>query len=408
MFEAFAESDYRRFWTTQFVSNIGSWMQTVAQGWLVYRLTDSPFLLGFVGFANSLPAFFLMLPGGVLADQLDRRKVLRLSQWTQALCAFFLALSIRTGQIAVWQIVTAALITGTAMSFSAPAYQAMVVDLLDDRKRLPNAVAMNSLQFNLSRAFGPLIAGLTLAAWGSFWCFLFNAISFLPLIWVLRRLKHRQQYPASEAALWARLMEGVHYVRSHRLVLLLLMIVAATSLFGYPFLTLMPVLARTLFTDDASGLGWLMSGIGAGALASSLFLSIRTPPRRSMTALILGSLTIFGLGLVGVSLSKTTPVVVTMLAFCGAGMVTCMALCNTSIQQQIPDGMRGRILSMYTFAFSAFLPFGNLLAGIIAEHRGIAVTMGALGGGLLLAAATAALAWRGAAAIQRIWQRPEN
>src|SRR5688572_30124434 len=149
MFEAFRERDYRRFWSTQFISNIGSWMQGIAQGWLVYRLTDSPFLLGFVGFANSIPMIFLMLPGGVLADQLDRRKVLRASQWAQAMCAGALALSIYNQTIAVWQIIAAAIVVGIAQSFSAPAYQAMVVDLLEDRSRLPNAVAMNSLQFNL-------------------------------------------------------------------------------------------------------------------------------------------------------------------------------------------------------------------------------------------------------------------
>src|ERR1051326_5524108 len=157
VFEAFAERDYRRFWLTQFISNLGSWMQVVAQGWLVYRLTDSAFLLGFVAFASSIPTLFLMLPGGVVADHFDRRRVVSASQWAQALSALFLAISIRTGQIDVWQII------------AAPAWQAMVVDLLDDRERLPNAIAMNSLQFNLSRALGPLIAGVTLAAWGAVW-----------------------------------------------------------------------------------------------------------------------------------------------------------------------------------------------------------------------------------------------
>src|SRR5437016_6854101 len=152
MFEAFRESDYRRFWTTQFISNVGSWMQAIAQGWLVYRLTDSPFLLGFVGFANAIPSFFLMLFGGVIADHVDRRRVVSISQWAQALSALALAISIRTHHITVWQIVAAALVTGIAISFSAPAWQAMVLDLLDDRSRLANAVAMNSLQFQLSRA----------------------------------------------------------------------------------------------------------------------------------------------------------------------------------------------------------------------------------------------------------------
>src|SRR5687767_127 len=150
MFEAFREPDYRRFWITQFISNIGSWMQAVAQGWLVYRLTDSPFLLGFVGFAASAPAVVLMLPGGVVADRFDRKRVVAFSQIAQAASALFLALMIVAGRITVWHIVSAALVVGTAQSFSAPAFQAMIVDLLEDRSRLPNAIAMNSLQFNSS------------------------------------------------------------------------------------------------------------------------------------------------------------------------------------------------------------------------------------------------------------------
>lgn len=157
MFEAFRERDYRRFWSAQFVSNLGGWMQVVAQGWLVYRLTDSPFLLGFVGFAATAPALVLMLPGGVLADQLDRRRVIALSQWAQAGSALWLAISIAVGRIDIVQIICASLVVGIAQSFSAPAYQATIADLLDDRSRLPNAIAMNSLQFNLSRAIGPLL-----------------------------------------------------------------------------------------------------------------------------------------------------------------------------------------------------------------------------------------------------------
>src|SRR5436190_10123589 len=265
MFEAFRETDYRRFWTTQFISNIGSWMQAIAQGWLVYRLTDSPFLLGFVGFAQSVPSLFLMLPGGVIADHFDRRRLVGASQWAQALSALFLAVAIKTGQLSVWQIVAASVVVGVAVSFSAPAYQAMVVDLLDDRSRLSNAVAMNSLQFNLSRVIGPVLAGLTLSAWGSFWCFLFNALSFLPLIWVLGRLTRRQRPREQTAKLWALLAEAFRYVRGDRVVMLALAIVAAASLFGYPYVTIMPMVARILYGhDDARGLGILMGGIGAG------------------------------------------------------------------------------------------------------------------------------------------------
>ena len=387
-FEAFQERDYRWFWTSQFVSNIGSWMQAVAQGWLVYHLTDSPFLLGFVGFANSIPTLFLMLPGGVVADRFDRRRVISASQWAQALSALFLAVAIRTHQISVWQIIVASMVVGVAVSFSAPAYQAMVVDLLDDRSRLPNAVAMNSLQFNLSRAVGPLLAGLTLSAYGSFWCFFFNAISFLPLIWVLGRLRDRQ-HRAERGPMVSQLAEGFRYVLNERVILILLAIVGAASLFGYPYLAIMPMIARSLFTDDARGLGVLMSGIGGGALVGSLVLSLRMPPRRFTMPLILGSLIAFGIALVTIGFIPSQGVITAALAVAGAAMVVCVALCNTSIQRRVPDAMRGRVLSMYTFAFYAFLPFGNLVAGLIAEHRGLGITMVVLGGGLLLSAVAA-------------------
>ncbi|HSY48752.1 MAG TPA: MFS transporter [Thermoanaerobaculia bacterium] len=389
MFEAFQERDYRRFWTAQFFSNIGSWMQGLAQGWLVYKLTDSPFLLGFVAFANSAPSLFLMLPAGVLADHLDRRRVVQLSQCAQALSALFIAIAIRTGHITVWHIVAASVLSGVAISFSAPAYQAMIIDLLDDRARLSNAVAMNSLQFNLSRVLGPLLAGLTLAAWGSLWCFLLNALSFIPLIFVLGRLRKRQVHEPPVGALGTRLIEGFRYVRGDRVMFLNLAIVAVVSLLGYPYMTLMPMAARNLYVhDDARGLGILMGSIGIGALLGALALSIRTPVK--IMRMIIASLAVFGVALGAIGFTHARLIIVPLLAVCGCAMVVSVALCNTSIQNRVPDAMRGRVLSMYTFGFFGFLPFGNLIAGTIAEHRGLPMTMVVLGGGLLAAAGVAA------------------
>jgi MFS family permease len=385
MFEAFAERDYRRFWVAQFISNIGSWMQGLAQGWLVYRLTDSPFLLGFVAFSNSAPSLVLMLPAGVLADHLDRLRVFRASQCAQALAALFIAVSIYFGHITVWQIVAASLLSGVAISFSAPAYQAMVVDLLDDRTRLSNAVAMNSLQFNVARALGPLLAGLTLAAWGSFWCFFINALSFVPQIFVTGRLQRRQIRAQPVGAMSARLAEGLRYVRGDRVMTLLLAIVAVISLLGYPYVTLMPMAARILYAhDDARGLGIMMGAIGIGALLGALALSVRTPTR--MMRMITASLAAFGVALGAIGFTNSRIIIVTLLAVCGCSMVICAALCNTAIQNRVPDAMRGRVMSMYTFGFFGFLPFGNLIAGTIAEHRGLSMTMIVLGGGLLVAA----------------------
>jgi MFS family permease len=395
VFEAFAERDYRRFWISQFFSNVGSWMQTVAQGFLVYKLTDSAFLLGFVGFASAIPSFFLMLYAGVIADHFDRRRVVIVSQWVQALSALALAISIYTGHIGVWQIVASAMVSGIAISFSAPAWQAMVLDLLDDRNRLANAVAMNSLQFQLSRALGPLLAGAALSALGSFWCFLINALSFLPLIWILGRIKPRQQPLENRGDMWARLRAGFVYVRSDRMILLALGVAASASLFGFPYINLMPIVARKLFAaDEARGLGYLMAAIGAGAMLGSLALSVRTPPRRAMLPAIVVMLAVFGAALAGVGYTKWPALVMVMLFLCGLSMVTCLALCNTSIQQRVPDDMRGRVLAMYTFSFYAFFPFGNLGSGALAEHNGIGFTLLVLGITLVLCAIPAGISIR--------------
>lgn len=393
MFEAFGEADYRRFWTAQFFSNIGSWMQTVAQGYLVYQLTDSPFLLGFVGFANAVPSLFLMLYGGVLADRFDRRRIVSASQWVQALSALALAISIYTGQIEVWHIVVAAIVCGIAISFSAPAWQAMVLDLLDDRSRLANAVAMNSLQFQLSRAIGPLLAGATLSTLGSFWCFLVNALSFLPLIWILGRIRKRQQHAGEQGAVMEHLRAGFRYVLSDKMILVALGVAGTASIFGFPFLNLMPIVARKLFaSDEARGLGYLMGAIGTGAMIAALSLSMKTPPRKTILPAIVVTLALFGATLTGVGFLRWRFAVMALLIICGVSMVSCLALCNTSIQQRVPDHMRGRVLSMHTFAFYALYPFGSLASGAMAEHLGIGRTLLLLGAAMLLCAILAAIA----------------
>ena len=393
MFEAFGEVDYRRFWSAQFVSNIGSWMQTVAQGYLVYQLTDSAFLLGFVGFANAVPSLFLMLYGGVLADRFDRRRIVSASQWVQALSALALAISIYTGHLEVWQIVAAAVVSGVALSFSAPAWQAMVLDLLDDRSRLANAVAMNSLQFQLSRAIGPLLAGMTLSAFGSFWCFLVNAFSFLPLIWILGRIRKRQQHAGEQGPVMEHLREGFKYVLADKMILVALAVAGAASIFGFPYLNLMPIVARKLFASgEARGLGYLMGAIGTGAMIAALSLSVKTPPKKTMLPAIVVTLALFGVALSGVGLLRWRFAVMSLLLLCGLSMVSCLALCNTSIQQRVPDHMRGRVLSMYTFSFYALYPFGSLASGAMAEHMGIGRTLLLLGAALVLCAIAAGIA----------------
>ncbi|HYO75118.1 MAG TPA: MFS transporter [Thermoanaerobaculia bacterium] len=393
MFEAFGERDYRRFWVAQFLSNVGSWMQSVAQAWLVYRLSHSAFLLGVVAFASTAPGIVLMLPGGVLADQLNRRRVVVVSQCAQALAALFVAVMIFQDAVEIWHVALAAAVSGTAMSFSAPAWQAMAVDLLDDRSRLPNAVVMNSLQFNLARAVGPVLAAVALSRYGAAWCFVANALSFVPLIFVLESFRHRKQHgePGSGSIL-EKLIEGFAYVRGSRVVTLILAVVVVANFFGYPVMTLMPLVAARLYGDDAGGLAFLMGVMGAGALAGALSLSVRIPRRPMRAAAI--CLAIFSAMLVTVALTHSTALAAIALTIAGAAIVMCTALCNTSLQQHIPDSMRGRVLAMYAYAFFAFVPFSNLIAGTIADRYGIAVTLGFLASGLFFIGATTALALR--------------
>ena len=369
-------------------------MQTVAQGWLVYSLTDSAFLLGFVAFASSAPAALLMLPGGVIADQFDRKRVVAFSQIAQAMSALFLAVMTFTDRITVWQIVGAAVVVGLAQSFSAPAFQAMIADILVDRARLPNAIAMNSLQFNSSRVVGPLIAGAALSIWGAAPAFLINALSFLPLTWVLLRIPNRQRPLEGTSAVHERLAEGFRFVLADKLVLLLLAVVFFASLFAYPVINLMPVVARVTFQNDAAGLGYLMAAVGVGALSGALALSMRTPAHDRGLLLIIGALAVNGAALMSVAAFRSHLAVLALLYVCGVTMVVCMALCNTTIQQRIPDFLRGRVLSMYTLGFYASIPIGNLIAGAVAEHGGIRRALVMLGAGVIATGSLTAWAMR--------------
>lgn len=387
MFAALRERDYRRFWISQFISNIGTWMHSVAQGWLVLSLTDSPFLLGFVGFANSIPIFFLMLPAGVVADQVDRRRLLRAAQAVQALCALVLAVSVFLDTIHVWQIAAVAAIMGVTTAFSSPTYQALVLDLLTDRTRLANAIAMNSFQFNLARVFGPLLAGLTLTFAGTFYCFLINAASFLPLLVVLGRIQRRQKVAKrKELTILGPLLQGFRFVGRDAEVWTLLLVVASASLFGYPYITLMPLLARVLFGLGASGLALLMGTLGIGALVGSLLLTLRRSRVGNPGWIILGSLAGFGTALVSSAINHSPPAVLASLFFAGLSMVMCLASVNTHLQHLIPDELRGRVLSMYTFAFFGVIPFGNLTAGILAEKWGVQAAFLTMGTALLFCA----------------------
>lgn len=378
IFRALRHRNYRLFWTGYFLSNIGSWMQNVAQGWLVLQLTDSSFLLGLVAFANSLPMLFLLPVGGVIADRLDRRRLMLVTQAAMMALALMLAVLTSRGAIVVWEIVAISFFTGLAMSLNAPSYQAMVQDLVG-REDLMNAIALNATQFNLSRAIGPAIAGWIIAGAGIAFCFYLNALSFLAVILALGMIRVRESHQAAASSklgsVWDNLMEAAAYVRESRLTRALLLLIAVISIFGLPYLVLMPVFARDVLGVGARGLGYLMSASGSGAVAGALFVASYGSLKASHLMLRAGAI-LLSASLIVFSFSPIYQLSLLALFLIGFAMSMFIATTNTTLQVLVPAYMRGRIMSLYALGFVGLSPLGSLQAGAIAHYLGAPAALG--------------------------------
>lgn len=381
-FRALRHTHYRVFWTGNFVSNIGSWMQNVAQGWLVLQLTNSPFWLGLVGFAQQVPALIFSLLGGVIADRASRQRLLLTTQTTMMLLALALALLTHLHRVTVQQIVVLAFAAGTTMALNAPTYQAAIRDLVLPEDTL-NAIALNSIQFNMSRVLGPSLAGFTIAGLGIAACFYLNALSYVPLLFVIARVEFPVPGDRKSNSIGEELAEGFRYVREHRAILLLVLMVAMVSMFGLPYLVMMPAFARDVLKVGAMGLGYLVAAAGAGALLGGIHLAVLKPHRRR-GPIVLGAALVFFAAILFFCLSRRPVVSALLLAVVGGAMVSSVATVNSLIQTLVPDSIRGRVLSMHTMAFLGFTPLGSLLVGALAEHWGTPVAL-ALSSGFALA-----------------------
>jgi MFS family permease len=367
-------------------------MQGTAQGWLVLRLTDSPASLGIASFAGMMPTLLLSLYAGVLADQVDRRRLLIGVQLTLALLAAILAFLATTGVIAFWHIVAISVIAGTAGAIGLPAFQVLVPTLVS-RAAIGNAIALNSAQFNLSRMLGPAIAGLLVATVGepaSFWV---NALAAATLAFVVRgiRLPAQEEITRREAGLWSNLLDGLRYIRSQRVLMALLALGAAPAFFILPYLTLMPIFARDVLGIGAAGLGLLNACVGLGALGSALTVALRPSQETSGRLLVVG-LVWMAFTLSVFSLSREVPFSCVALAALGASQVAYYTSTQTLVQLLSPARYRGRILSVQTLGALGLLPVGSLAAGVSADRIGPHVTLLA-GAGLTLIALLAILAW---------------
>jgi MFS family permease len=387
---AFRHRNFRLFWTGQIVSLVGTWMQSVAQGWLVLQLTNDAFLLGVVTAAQFLPILVFGLFGGLIADALAKRRTLVATQTSAMLLALVLGLLTASGLVAVWHIVLLALLLGSVNAVDMPTRQSFVIEMVG-REDVVNAVGLNSAAFNGARIVGPAVGGLVIGAVGIAACFFINAVSFLAVIasYLLMRDHELRPYvrPRVERgtrAVVANLEEGLRYIGRTRAVLLAVVVVGLVATFGMNFTVIMPVLARDVLGADASGLGFLMAAMGAGSVVSALSIAYlgRPSPRFMLAgAALLGALEI------GLAFVRSFPLALLCAIGVGVGGIGMAATANTTIQLAVPDALRGRVLSVYTTVFNGTAPFGGLMIGALIAQFGPPAAFVFGGGASLLVAA---------------------
>ena len=375
---SFHHRDYRLFFSGQFISLVGTWMQQVAQSWLVYRLTGSSLSLGLVGFAGQFPVFLLAIFGGVMADRLNRRSVLVGTQVAAMLQAAVMAWLTFAGHIQVWEVMLLAALLGTVNAVDIPTRQSFVVELVG-KKDLHNAIALNSSMFNLARILGPSVAGVLLAMVGEGWCFTLNAVSFLAVIVCLLRMGvPRRPAPEKIVSMREHLREGFAYAWETKAVRSVLLLLGVTSVIGMSYVVLMPIFAEEILHSGPSGLGLLMAASGVGSLAGALLLAMRSESR-GIGRFAYFAMLCFGACLALFAQSPFFWLSAALLLPVGFCMIVSMAASNTILQMLCPDHLRGRVMALYSMMFMGMAPFGALLSGGLAHLIGARATVTAGG-----------------------------
>ena len=362
---ALTHRNFRILWFGAGTSTIGTWMQKVAQNWLVLTLSGSAFYLGLDSFLGELPILLFTLLGGVVADRHDRRRLLLSSQVVQMACAFVLAGLVLAGAVRLWHVLALSFVAGTAQAFGGPAYQSLIPQLVT-RQHLPNAIALNSIQFNVARVIGPLLAGVILAALGSAACFGLNGLSFLAVILGLLLMQVPAVPAIQRQALTAELKEGLTYVRHERSLVGLTTLAFLATFLGLPLLTFLPVFARDVFHEGVGGYSRLMAYSGAGAVGGALVVAW-LGRFEHMGRTLLGVLGIFGVLIAGFALSRTVWLSELLLVLGGAALIVVFSLLTSLVQLIAPNELRGRVMSIYMVAFRGGSPLGSLLAGYLAS-----------------------------------------
>ncbi|HAZ09605.1 MAG TPA: MFS transporter [Candidatus Omnitrophica bacterium] len=377
VFRALRYRNFRIFFFGQGISLIGTWMQYVAMSWLVYKMTNSAFMLGVVGFASQIPTFILSPFTGVIADRHNRYKILLFTQALAMLQAFILAFLTLTGNIAVWHIIVMGIFLGCINSLDIPARHSFILQMIEEKENLGNAIALNSMMFNFARLIGPSIAGVLIAITGEGACFLINAVSYLAVIASLLAMDKGvkiRKYKQENYDIFKDLKEGLDYVLRSQPIRAILLLLGIISLMGMSYAVLMPVFARDVLGGGPHTLGFLMAAVGVGALAGTVYLA------SMKRAIMLGNLLpvsvgVFGIGIIAFSFSHNIGLSLVLLVISGFGIMVQMAASNTILQTIVDDDKRGRVMSFYTMAFMGMAPLGSLLAGAMAVRLGASNTL---------------------------------
>lgn len=371
---ALESRNYRLFFMGQGLSLIGTWMTFIARSWLIYRLTGSAAALGISGFLSQIPSFFLAPFAGVLIDRVDRRKVLLVTQALVMIHSFTLAFLTLTGRIQVWHIYLLSGLQGFANAFDMPTRQAFVVEMVERKEDLGNAITLNSALVNGARMIGPSVAGFLIAAFGEGFCFLLDGISYFFVIGAIRAMRIPPRTVPPNTPVLQDLREGFRYLRNSTCIQTILALLALVSLMGMPYTVLMPIVTREVFGGGPNLLGLLMTATGTGALIGLAFLATRSSVL-GLGQIIPTAAAMFGAGLVVFSFSRTLWITIPFLLVIGFGMVVEFASSNTLLQTIVDEDKRGRVMSFYTVAFQGMSPFGSLLAGTLATAIGAPHTL---------------------------------
>ncbi len=369
-FPALRSREYRLFFFGQMVSLSGTWMQSVAQGWLVYSLTKSPFYLGLVAAFGSFPILLFSLFGGIVADRIRKRNLLLLTQSLSIVPALSLGILTDMNLIRFWHVAFFATFLGTVNAFDIPARQSFIIELVGE-KNLMNAIALNSTVFHGARLIGPVIAGVAIAYLGLPTCFYLNALSFTAIIFALSKMKVKSNVREQSKGFITDLSEGIKFIINKSDIFRIILLIAVFSLVGLPYVALLPAFAVEVLNAGPKGFGFLVGATGGGAFLAGLFLSYRGDIENKLQLMAVSGIC-FSLFLLVFSVSKSFYLSIVALLFIGWGSVSFFATANSFVQLSVTDDLRGRVVSVYAFVFLGFAPIGNYLIGILADSLGVA------------------------------------